>query len=419
MSTSTSLENEIKKSSKLKNSNSEEMTEMKLEGNELIQALKKQVEYYFSKENLMTDRYLVSQMNTELFVPITTIANFKMIKSLTEDKSMLIEAMKQTSSVQLNKEETMVKPQLKSQRNTIILREISSETNPEEIRAIFGDQFGKIEVKAEIGDSWYISFEDDATTLKALEHVRTQKFKGEPIRARIKTETSIRSFLATNLPPTPPVVNPVNLDPQNPYPMYPPNWVRANLTSLNYPFVNTWENQDPNFTQHNFSSENIGSGRRGQGFRGGRKGKENGRGRGHSRGGKGDSSSKKKKAPKKQQPVPSLSTTHFPPLSPTSPEKEGKIYGYTNNFIKYNKEEIVEVIQKLQNLPRPKDLKPDIPVVLEEPDYTIEVTQPFPKRTPLQQDSLAKLELEKSESEQKKEKSEQNASIESEKRQNK
>jgi hypothetical protein len=39
----------------------------------LLEALRRQVEFYFSKENLATDQYLVSQMNAQHFVPISTI----------------------------------------------------------------------------------------------------------------------------------------------------------------------------------------------------------------------------------------------------------------------------------------------------------------------------------------------------------
>ena len=39
----------------------------------LLEALKKQVEFYFSKENLANDTYLVSQMNSQHYVPISTI----------------------------------------------------------------------------------------------------------------------------------------------------------------------------------------------------------------------------------------------------------------------------------------------------------------------------------------------------------
>jgi len=45
----------------------------------LRSALRTQLEYYFSKENLVKDSYLVSQMDSESYVPIGTIANFEQV----------------------------------------------------------------------------------------------------------------------------------------------------------------------------------------------------------------------------------------------------------------------------------------------------------------------------------------------------
>ena len=40
---------------------------------ELLESVRKQVEYYFSKENLQSDVYLVSQMDSNQSVPIGVI----------------------------------------------------------------------------------------------------------------------------------------------------------------------------------------------------------------------------------------------------------------------------------------------------------------------------------------------------------
>ena len=40
---------------------------------ELIEAVRKQVEYYFSKENLQSDAFLTSQMDANMTVPIAVV----------------------------------------------------------------------------------------------------------------------------------------------------------------------------------------------------------------------------------------------------------------------------------------------------------------------------------------------------------
>ena len=54
----------------------------------LRDALAKQIDYYFSRANLSNDPYLVNQMDAQMFVPIATICNFKLMKTLTEGISV-------------------------------------------------------------------------------------------------------------------------------------------------------------------------------------------------------------------------------------------------------------------------------------------------------------------------------------------
>ena len=48
-----------------------------LTGDALMQAIRKQVEFYFSPSNLSMDKFLVSQMDPQMFVPLQVVANFK------------------------------------------------------------------------------------------------------------------------------------------------------------------------------------------------------------------------------------------------------------------------------------------------------------------------------------------------------
>lgn len=164
----------------------------RIEGRELLDALKKQIEYYFSNANLRTDSYLVSQMNSDLYVPVKVIAGFNMIRSLTDDLEVILIAMKECDSIRLNPDQTMVKPNIKSSRNTLILREIPSTEDPAEIKALFDEQYGNVEVKSDIGDCWYVYFDNDDHILNALESLKLKNFRGEPIKARMKTENTLK-----------------------------------------------------------------------------------------------------------------------------------------------------------------------------------------------------------------------------------
>jgi hypothetical protein len=50
--------------------------------------------FVISRENLINDVYLQSQMDTENYVPISIIANFKLVKRLTNDLQLIIDVLK-------------------------------------------------------------------------------------------------------------------------------------------------------------------------------------------------------------------------------------------------------------------------------------------------------------------------------------
>ena len=61
---------------------------------ELKAKLQRQLEYYFSRENLAHDTYLLTQMDADQFVPIWTIANFNQIKRLTNDVQLVTQVLR-------------------------------------------------------------------------------------------------------------------------------------------------------------------------------------------------------------------------------------------------------------------------------------------------------------------------------------
>ena len=61
---------------------------------ELKAKLQKQLEYYFSRENLAHDTYLLTQMDADQYVSIWTIANFNQIKKLTNDVALVTQVLR-------------------------------------------------------------------------------------------------------------------------------------------------------------------------------------------------------------------------------------------------------------------------------------------------------------------------------------
>ncbi|XVE79731.1 hypothetical protein DITRI_Ditri14bG0080400 [Diplodiscus trichospermus] len=61
----------------------------------------KQIEYYFSDENLQNDRYLISLMDDQGWVPISLIADFKRVKRMSTDIPFILDALQSSSAVEV------------------------------------------------------------------------------------------------------------------------------------------------------------------------------------------------------------------------------------------------------------------------------------------------------------------------------
>ncbi|CAB3407353.1 unnamed protein product [Caenorhabditis bovis] len=148
--------------------------------------LKKQLEYYFSRENLMTDRYLRCQMDTEMYVPISVIAGFRKIVQLTDDYDLIVECLRESNVVEVDELGEKVRPITK--RCTIILREIAPEHRDEVEKMLAGGP-PYLDLKYGMNDSWYVTYETEEQTQDAYVHLQGIEvmFNNRPMCARIKT----------------------------------------------------------------------------------------------------------------------------------------------------------------------------------------------------------------------------------------
>lgn len=53
-------------------------------------------EYYFSEDNLQRDFFLRRKMDAEGYLPISLIASFHRVQALTQDVSLVIQALQQS-----------------------------------------------------------------------------------------------------------------------------------------------------------------------------------------------------------------------------------------------------------------------------------------------------------------------------------
>lgn len=367
--------NEVEQDSNETSSSEDQTTYIlnkKLEGKQLHDTIRKQIEYYFSRENLATDAYLVSQMNSNMYVPIQIVANFKKVKSLTEDINLIVSVMRESDKVCLSEDGTLIRPAFTVTRNTVILRDIPKDTDHTLIKNLFG-QYVPTKIQPDIGNTWFISFENDEVAMEALQYVRTQKFQDRPVQAGLKSENLLKSVSVYN----PDTVN-----------MYRPEALQHQRMQYGQRPYWDYQNYDPSWRS-----------RRG-GFRGGNRNRRGGyqkkerliqsnqlspqekqvdnfvprNRRGSKRGGKKQKDAKKKNP----QSLPNFSAQNFPPL-PRVSESEIEKFGYTGSYISFSKQQIIDVITQMKEFETPKDLPKDCIAVLETPITELELTKPLPK----------------------------------------
>ena len=168
----------------------------------LHDAVRKQIEYYFSRENLVNDQYLMSQMDAQMSVQLSVIMKFPKMQSLTQDISLIREALvgSSVSIVEggpvLKEDGTQdeiaatglrLKANIKSSgRSTIILRDIPSDAPDAEVKEIFNFKACKpiTSVRSEIGDTWFVFMESETDAKDTLLGMRLEKrtFRGKPVK---------------------------------------------------------------------------------------------------------------------------------------------------------------------------------------------------------------------------------------------
>eukprot|EP00605_Chrysophyceae_sp_TOSAG23-4_P001578 GSChrysophyteH1.ASY1.ANO1.1733.1 assembled CDS len=364
----------------------------------LLAAVRKQVEYYFSKENLERDAYLTSQMDASHSVPISVVMKFSKMKSLLKgDESILREALSNSTVCPIS-EDNRIRALVKSGgRSTIILREIPADTPEAAVREIFNFDAmmsrNITSIRSDIENTWFVEMDSETDAKDTLLDLKLKRrlFNGESVKARLKTEVAVRSFYSQPPPVAVPPIGAYGQVPMPPYGGYGPNGsgVAGGVHGDGGPKAQRGSNRG----KYQDVERNAGSGRTSQGqqtaqggrgsneshtrasqgtgshgvnqTQGGRpKGSPNSRpgggaerqaggaaSRGQAKAGKGGNNTKGG-VNGTHVPVPvDLNLQNFPPLKVD--ETPVPLAGYQGPYVKYSADDIISIVSKVKDAPMP------------------------------------------------------------------
>ncbi|NXS02658.1 LAR4B protein, partial [Oxylabes madagascariensis] len=123
---------------------------------DLRELLKKTLEFCLSRENLASDMYLISQMDSDQYVPIMTVANLDHVKKLSTDMDLIVEVLRCNFAFYIDVFFSLsFPPHLPTSLSNHI---------PQEVEALFkGDNLPKfINCEFAYNDNWFITFESEA-----------------------------------------------------------------------------------------------------------------------------------------------------------------------------------------------------------------------------------------------------------------
>ncbi|KAH9514089.1 hypothetical protein Btru_030186 [Bulinus truncatus] len=163
----------------------------------VLEPIKKQMQFYFSAENLPNDKFLNSKMDNDKYIPLDIFLDFNRIKPICSNFEQLAQAVESSSILELNDNRTKVR--VSQCRKTLTLRGFPASATEDDIRQFILDmgasppthiEFVMVKDKC---STWYVSFRDESIALNCFFRLHNTKaeYRGYPIGCCIKSSGTL------------------------------------------------------------------------------------------------------------------------------------------------------------------------------------------------------------------------------------
>lgn len=301
---------------------------------EFFKSVQSCLEEILSKENLAEDVIVQQSINAQMYIPIYILAAHPKVLSLGSNANaqVLLTAAQRSLKLSVDADTMMIRPTtMKARRNVIILRELPEDTTESELREMLqaSKHYDKLTaVKPDVNNTTYITFETDESAQDVALWLRSQKFRGEPVKCAMKSDHFMRSFY-----PAQPSLGstPAGSWPASPW-TGPMSWPSPGIGAASY------ETSPQTWTMCSAQDGEGGFPGKGKGKRGKGKGK-----------GKDDPEAMMMEAQRKLEQA--IEGTSF--QTGLAGNDETAEVGYNHAFRAYLKEQIVDICSKMEVVAKP------------------------------------------------------------------
>jgi len=171
-------------------------------------AIRQRLEELLGKQNLAEDAFILQNMNAQMYIPLTVLAQHHSLCILGEVDvvtSIAKELAQNSEKFALDEDGTMIRPVLKPRRNTLILRDLPDDFPEDELKELFNScpvSESFCSLKPDVNNTAFASFETDEAAQSAALWLRSQKLQGSEIKCAIKSEQFVRSFFPASPGPS-------------------------------------------------------------------------------------------------------------------------------------------------------------------------------------------------------------------------
>jgi len=172
---------------------------------EFIGAVQGCLEDLMSKENLAEDPVIQQHVNAQMYVPLYILAAHQKVMKLGPAASMetLLKAARQSDKLNVDAESMMIRPMMKQRRNTIILHDLPDDVQEAELRELFmasPEPQSLSSIKLDVNHTAFATFSSDEAATNIALWLRSQKFRGNIVKCAIKSDHYMRSFFPAQPP---------------------------------------------------------------------------------------------------------------------------------------------------------------------------------------------------------------------------